>query len=138
MVDKQDLELAKQHAEDQLNRVFHSLADPSRRRIIALLREAEELSVGDIAAAFDMSLNGVSKHLKVLEAAQLVVRRVEGRSHRIRVNWESLQPPYEWLHFYHHFWSERLDALVDYVKDKNQKAEVSKPTPRKSRKGKQK
>lgn len=101
--------------EDRLDRVFHCLADPSRRRIIALLREAEELSVSDIASAFSMSLAGVSKHLKVLESAELVTRRVEGRQHFFRVRWRTLQPAYEWLHFHHHFWSERLDALVDYV-----------------------
>ncbi len=73
------------------------------------------MKVGDIAAAFSMSLNGVSKHLKVLEAAGMVERRIEGRQHFIRVDWPSLQAPYEWLHFYHHYWSRRLDALVDYV-----------------------
>lgn len=104
--------------EEQLGLVFHTLADGSRRQIIELLREAGELKVGDIADAFSMSLNGVSKHLKVLEKADLVARRVEGREHWIRVRWETLQQPYEWLHFYHHFWSERLDALVDYVEDK--------------------
>jgi DNA-binding transcriptional ArsR family regulator len=73
-----------------------------------LLREAGELKVGDIAAAFSMSLNGVSKHLKVLEKAGFIERRVDGREHWIRVSWASLQQPYEWLHFYHHFWSGRL------------------------------
>ncbi len=102
--------------EEQLSRIFRVLADPSRRKIIELLREAGELRVGDISAAFDMSLNGVSKHLKALEAAGLIERRVVGREHHIRVDWSALQQPYEWLHFYHHFWSARLDALVDYTK----------------------
>lgn len=105
----------KQSDEEQLSQVFRVLADPSRRKIIELLREAGELRVGDIAAAFSMSLNGVSKHLKALEAAGLIERRVVGREHRIRVNWPALQQPYEWLHFYHHYWSARLDALVDYA-----------------------
>lgn len=113
----------ERRAEEQLNAVFSALADPSRRRIIALLRESGELRVGDIAEVFEMSLNGVSKHLKVLEKAQLIGRRVEGRVHFIRVTWEGLQPPYEWLHFHHHFWSERVDALVDYVTRKNKKGE---------------
>ena len=107
---------APQSAEAELSRVFAALADPNRRRIVALLREAGELRVGDIAAAFEMSFNGVSKHLKVLERAGLVRRRVEGRSHRISVRWEALQPAYAWLHAHHHFWSERVDALVDYVR----------------------
>ncbi len=107
--------------EEQLSLIFHTLADRSRREIIELLREAGELKVGDIAAAFSMSLNGVSKHLKVLEKAGLIERRVDGREHWIRVSWASLQQPYEWLHFYHHFWSGRLDSLVDYVKDKGER-----------------
>jgi DNA-binding transcriptional ArsR family regulator len=105
----------KQAQEHTLDRVFHCLADPSRRRIIALLREAGQLKVGDIAQAFSMTLNGVSKHLKVLEEAGLVLRRVEGREHWISVSWQALQPAYEFLHHHHHFWSQRLDALVDYV-----------------------
>ena len=107
--------------EEQLSLIFHTLADRSRRQIIELLREAGELKVGDVAEAFSMSLNGVSKHLKVLEKAGLVERRIGGREHWIRVSWSSLQQPYEWLHFYQHFWSERLDSLVDYVKDKGEK-----------------
>jgi DNA-binding transcriptional ArsR family regulator len=108
--------------EEQLSRTFQALADPSRRQIVALLREADELKVTDIADAFSMSLNGVSKHLKVLERAGILERRIDGREHWLRVRWEALQAPYEWLHFYHHFWSERLDALVDYVTTKGDKA----------------
>ena len=107
--------------EEALDRAFHALGDASRRKIIELLREAGELRVGDVAETFAMSLNGVSKHLKVLEQAGMVVRRVEGRQHFIRVNWQSLQQPYEWLHFYHHYWSQRLDALVDYVARQSKK-----------------
>ena len=113
MVDQKDARKALREA--QLDRVFHALSDPSRRHIVALLREAGELRVSDLAAAFDMSLNGVSKHLKVLEQAGVVARRVEGRTHFMRVQWPALQGPYEWLHHHHHFWSERLDALADYV-----------------------
>ncbi|HKQ68772.1 MAG TPA: metalloregulator ArsR/SmtB family transcription factor [Polyangiaceae bacterium] len=106
----------KVRAEQKIDRVFHCLADPARRKIIALLREAGELTVGQVGKAFSMTQNGVSKHLKVLEDAGLVVRRVEGREHWISVSWSALQPAYAWLHFHHHFWSERLDALVDYAK----------------------
>lgn len=107
--------------DERLDEVFRSLADSSRRKIIALLREAGELKVGDIAQAFAMTLNGVSKHLKVLEQAEIVTRRVEGREHWISVNWRALQAPYEYLHFHQQFWSDRLDALVDYVAPKKKK-----------------
>ena len=101
--------------EEEIDRAFAALSDPSRRKIIALLREAGELKVGDIAQAFSMSLNGVSKHLKVLERAGLVLRRVEGREHYFRVRWQGLQGAYGWLHFYRHFWGGRLDSLVNYL-----------------------
>ena len=104
--------------EQRLSRVFHALADPARRRIIALLRESGELPVGVVAEAFSMTLNGVSKHVKVLEHAGVVRRRVEGRVHWISVDWNALQAAYEFLHAHHHFWSARLDALVDYTRTK--------------------
>ncbi len=106
----------------RLDHVFGALADPSRRRIIELLREAGDLKVGDIATVFSMSLNGVSKHLKVLERAGLVLRRIEGREHWLRVDWEGLRHAYQWLHFFRHFWGGRLDSLVDYLQHNNPKS----------------
>src|SRR5919108_2946514 len=105
--------------EERLSRVFHALADPARRKIIALLRESGELPVGVVAEAFAMTLNGVSKHVKVLERAGVVRRRIEGRMHWISVDWSALQAAYEFLHAHHHFWSTRLDALVDYTRDQS-------------------
>src|SRR5919204_4600003 len=102
--------------DERLSHVFHALADPARRRIIALLRESGELPVGVVAEAFAMTLNGVSKHVKVLERAGVVNRRIEGRVHWISVDWSALQSAYEFLHAHHHFWSTRLDALVDYAR----------------------
>ena len=97
--------------------MFHALADPARRKIIALLRESGELPVGAIGQAFSMTLNGVSKHVKVLERAGLVRRRIDGRVHWISIDWSALQIAYEFLHAHHHFWSTRLDALVDYTRN---------------------
>lgn len=127
MVDNNARTRSGSEREERLNQAFRTLADPTRRQIIELLREAGELNVGDIAEAFSMSLNGVSKHLKVLERANLILRRVEGREHRLSVNWEALQLPYEWLHFYRHFWGGRLDALVDYVEETKAQTSADKP-----------
>lgn len=77
-----------------------------------MLREAGRLRVGDIGAAFSISLNAVSKHLKVLEAAGLIEREVSGREHWIAVNWSGLAAPHQWLDAHRRFWSERLDALA--------------------------
>ena len=106
------------NADRNLDRVFAALADSSRRRILALLRETEALKVGDIAAAFSISLNAVSKHLKVLEGAGLVQRRVEGRTHWISADWTGLRPGLTWFEFHEHFWSGRLDQLANYIEKK--------------------
>lgn len=96
--------------------MFHGLADPARRKIIALLRESGELPVGVVGRAFAMTQNGVSKHVKVLEDSGLVRRRIAGRVHWISVDWNTLQLAHEFLDKHRHFWSTRLDALVDYAR----------------------
>ena len=106
----------KAQKDERLSRVFHGLADPARRKIIALLRESGELPVGAIGKAFAMTQNGVSKHVRVLERAGLVRRRIAGRVHWISVDWSAMQVAYEFLHAHHHYWSTRLDALVDYAR----------------------
>ena len=110
-----ELKVRREASSEQLDKVFAALSATPRRRIVALLREAGTLRVTDVAAAFEMSLNGVSKHVKVLERAGIVVRRVTGKTHWLSVNWVALQGAYEFLHAHHHYWSERMDALVDYV-----------------------
>jgi len=70
-----------------------------------------ERSVGELAAPFDMSLAAASKHIKVLEAAGLVRREVQGRTHRVRLDAHPLHAGAEWLRHYERFWTLRLDAL---------------------------
>lgn len=113
--------------EQRLSQVFHALADPARRRIIALLREAGELPVGVVAEAFSMTLNGVSKHVKVFEHAGVVRRRIEGRLHWMSVDRSALRVAYVFLHAHHHFWSTRLDALVDYARTKGHSTKGTSP-----------
>lgn len=95
---------------EHLDNIFRALADPTRR---AMLRELSrrEHSVGELAAPHAMSLAAASKHLKVLEKAGLVDRRIAGRTHRVRLAPARLAEAHEWLRFYERFWSERLDAL---------------------------
>ena len=78
--------MVDQTADERLSAAFHALSDPSRRSIIELLRNADELRVTDIARTFTMSLNAVSKHLKVLEEAHLVVTERDGRVKRHFLN----------------------------------------------------
>ncbi|HSK38388.1 MAG TPA: metalloregulator ArsR/SmtB family transcription factor, partial [Arenibaculum sp.] len=93
-----------------LDRVFHALADPTRRAMLRRLAEGER-NIGDLAAPFAMSFAAASKHVKVLESAGLVRRRIEGRSHLCRIEPAPLAAADEWLRFYERFWTTKLDVL---------------------------
>jgi DNA-binding transcriptional ArsR family regulator len=99
-----------EHSSDPLNSVFHALADPTRRAMLASLA-ARERTVSELAEPFSMSLAAASKHVKTLERAGLVRRTVQGRTHICRLAPEPLADVNEWLRFYERFWNERLDAL---------------------------
>ena len=94
----------------QLNCVFHALSDPTRRAMLRSLAGGER-KIGDLATPFSMSFAAASKHVRVLEAAGLVRRRVEGRAHICRIETEPLRSAEEWLRFYEAFWSRKLDDL---------------------------
>lgn len=99
-----------EYSEARLSETFTALADPTRRAILARLREGS-LRVTEIAAPFDMSLNAVSKHLKLLEKARLVRREVRGREHHCSLDAGPLFEAAQWTGSYRDFWEERLDAL---------------------------
>jgi DNA-binding transcriptional ArsR family regulator len=93
-----------------LDHTMTALADPTRRAIIARL-ERGEARVTDLAAPFDISLNSVSKHIRLLERARLVRRRREGREHFISFNPAPLDEAARWIEERRAFWTDRLDAL---------------------------
>lgn len=93
-----------------LDAIFHALADPTRRAILRTLAEGEH-SIGELAAPFEMSFAGASKHIKALEQAGLVQRTVQGRNHICRLDPEPMVQALQWLQTYEHFWDQRLDAL---------------------------
>lgn len=93
-----------------LTLTFGALSDPSRREMLRLLRRGE-LRVTEIAAPFDLSLNAVSKHVRALERAGLVRRRVSGRDHFIALSPTPLHAAAGWLEDYRDFWESRIDAL---------------------------
>jgi DNA-binding transcriptional ArsR family regulator len=95
-----------------LDRVFQALADPTRRAMLRRLAKSEQ-SIGELAAPFRMTFAAASKHVKVLERAKLVRRRIEGRSHFCRLVPAPLAAADGWLRFYERFWTEQLDALDD-------------------------
>ncbi len=98
------------HRAVDLSRVFQALSDPTRRAILARLA-AGPGTVGEISRPFRMSLPAVSKHLRVLEAANLIRRECRGRERICRLNPPALAQAYDWLGVYRRFWQERLDAL---------------------------
>jgi DNA-binding transcriptional ArsR family regulator len=95
-----------------MDAVFHALAHDARREMLARLAR-RELTVGELAEPFEMSLAGASKHIKVLERAGLVQRTVEGRRHLCRLDAAPLARASQWLRFYERYWTERLDALEE-------------------------
>lgn len=98
----------------RLDSVFHALADPTRRAILRNLT-AGERTVTEIAQPHRMTLAAVSKHLKVLESAELIARERRGSFQIIRLHAQSLKPAEEWIAFYSRFWNERLDNLEKFL-----------------------
>jgi DNA-binding transcriptional ArsR family regulator len=97
-----------------LDEVFGSLADPTRRDI--LNRTAlSELSVGEIALPYDISLAAVSKHLKILEKARLIVKRRQGKRLLVQASPLALKDAAEYLEEYGRLFNERMDALENYL-----------------------
>ena len=95
---------------DPLSAVFRALGDPTRREMLHRL-SAGEHTVGELAEPFAMSMQAASKHVKVLERAGLVRRRVRGRTHHVRLEAARLAEAQRWIAVYERFWSGRLDAL---------------------------
>ncbi|MFG0256698.1 MAG: ArsR/SmtB family transcription factor [Phycisphaerales bacterium JB043] len=98
----------------QLDLIFGALADPTRRRILGMVAQAER-RVSEIAEPFAMSLAAVSKHLRVLERAGLVTRRKAGRVHHMRANPDAMASAREWIEVYSRGWEEGFDALARYL-----------------------
>src|SRR3954451_4222949 len=93
-----------------LDQVYSAIADPTRRGILGILAEGE-VNIGSLAERFPISLNGVSKHVKVLERAGLVERTVQGREHRLRLNAEPLREATMLLEHYPTFLGKRRASL---------------------------
>jgi DNA-binding transcriptional ArsR family regulator len=101
----------------QLDSVFNALCDPTRRAILARLTDADA-RVTDIAAEFPISLNSISKHIRMLERAGLLRRSIAGREHLLSLNAAPLAEAALWIGHYRRFWEGRLAALEEFVKRK--------------------
>jgi len=104
--------------EDALSRILKAAGDTTRRQILTLLVQEGPLRVTGLAAHFDMSLNSVSKHIKVLEEAGLVTRRTLGREHFIAAELEPLRLTEDWFAQLKSIWELRLTALEELLVSK--------------------
>jgi DNA-binding transcriptional ArsR family regulator len=113
-----DIEARKQGASRmaRLDAVFAALADPTRRAIIERLSRGEA-RVTEVAEPFDMSLNAVSKHIRVLEASGVVERHRKGRDHFLSINTRSLDEVDGWIERMRGYWEVRLDAMEGLLRE---------------------
>jgi DNA-binding transcriptional ArsR family regulator len=107
-----------EHQANQLDDVFNALCDPTRRAILARLTDCDA-RVTDIAGDFPLSLNSISKHIRMLERAGLLRRSIVGRDHVLSLNAGPLAEAQAWIEKYRRFWEGRLAALENYVTRKN-------------------
>ncbi len=105
-----------------LDRVFATLADPTRRAILARLAREENLSISALAAPFAIKLPAVMKHLDVLGNAGLITRSKHGRTVEVRLSPAPLRGATEWLRHYERFWSSALDRLAAHAERKEVEA----------------
>lgn len=98
-----------------LDAIFRSLADPTRRDILRRVAK-KEMSIGDIAKPYKMSLAAISKHLKILEQARLVIKRRQGKEQIVQLSPVAFKEAAGYLAQYEQMWNDRFDALENYLK----------------------
>ena len=101
-------------ATDRLDGVFAALADPTRRSILARLARGSA-TVTEVARPFRMSLPAISKHLKALERAGLLGRRIDGRVHHCSLEAKRMKDAAAWINRYRAFWEQQFELLEHYL-----------------------
>ena len=107
-------------SDDRLSTIFAALADPTRRAILARLAQGEA-SVTELAEPFAMTLPAVSKHLKVLERAGLIVRGRDAQWRPCRLDAGPLKEVADWVELYRRFWEQSFDRLDEYLRELQQR-----------------
>lgn len=104
---------------NHLNKIFKSIADPTRREIFHLLVLASTaLSITQISDHFDISRQGVTKHIRMLQSAGLIDMTQKGREQFCIANAKPLKAIHDWVKFYEHFWDDKLKNLGNYLDQK--------------------
>jgi DNA-binding transcriptional ArsR family regulator len=115
--------------DDPLTTTFAALADPTRRALLARLA-AGEATVNELAQPFDMSVQAISKHLKVLERASLISRSRSAQYRPCRFEAAPLTPAVEWMARHRQIWKERFDQLEQHLIDLQQSPSEPKESPK--------
>lgn len=97
-----------------LDAIFSALADPTRRRIVEKLTK-RQLTVGEIAAGFNISQPAISKHVKILEESGLLTREIVGRVHHCKLDPKAIRTANTWLERQERYWNAALDRLGAYL-----------------------
>jgi DNA-binding transcriptional ArsR family regulator len=105
---------------EQLTTVFSALADPTRRAILERLAHGEA-SGTELAQPFSISVPAISKHLRVLKNADLILHRKDGRTHLFCLAASPMREAANWLEHYRHFWEAQFDSLETYLLDTSEK-----------------
>lgn len=113
--------MANSQASATLDRSFVAVAHPLRRTILERLAEGE-LTVGEATHDFPVSKPAISKHLRVLEEAGAIVRVIDGRTHRLRLNGASLEEAYAWLVRQRELWERKLDVVEQFLNEQESRA----------------
>jgi DNA-binding transcriptional ArsR family regulator len=113
----------------RLDAVFHALSHPARRAMLRRLSSAPH-NIGELASPFAMTFAGASKHVRVLERAGLVKRKVDGREHVCAIVAAPLKSATDWLAHYERLWITRLDALDAMLKEEDALAARKKRKPK--------
>ena len=105
--------------QDKITKLFKAIADPTRRDIFhALVIATSALSITQISNQFEMTRQGVTKHIKTLEEAGLVYIDTQGRERFCNANPKELKEVNKWLKFYEQFWDDKLSSLGNYLDNK--------------------
>jgi len=96
----------------ELDLLFYALSNPTRRGIVDMLNKGA-CTIGELAEPFHMSLAAISKHVKILEDAKILIRKKSGRVHECKINPEAMKTAEEYVQFYTQFWANQLDAFAD-------------------------
>jgi DNA-binding transcriptional ArsR family regulator len=102
-----------------LDRSFAACSHPIRRSILERL-SGGELSVGEATRDCGVSKPAISRHLKILEEAGTIVRVIDGRTHRLRLDGRSLDEAYEWMSSQRELWERKLDIVEDYLREQRE------------------